>query len=750
MTVPKPPVPLDDVCAVVHGNILYTYSSTGLLRLELKPNAEWEKLSGGVPVTGGVCVGSTPKDPNDAGLYIVGGVAANDEYLGIQKFTYSTGKWELVNADPVQMKGRQGHGATYINSTDSILVYSGNLNGAQGPSPETFLIHAKAPFEFESLPSGGLLAKSPLILPWSDSQAMVVGGGTEDRRVLLFDASTKTWSESGATMAEPIPRDSTFTKGVVMDGDDGSKSLYTFDMTKTPIEVRRVPLFDGDGKPIQWSPVVAARHDVGLITRQSDTDTDTNTQPLTLDDWPKYDNTLAPKEARGNYAAAQSASGTVVFVGGSKDNTLDMFDPRENKWLDPSLAFEQERLGGLSASSTVSSSTSTATSTSTSSATASSPSGIAAGSSDDDSGSGLSSNTILGIVLGSILGLMVLLGLILFCVRRGKNKKLRSDGASSIEKGSMGMTPQVRPGASRGNFQGHYPQHSTDSYSSVAILMGKTNAQNNKSLGRHPSNGTNRSSMSSVFNREFKSTISKPIPQPQLGGFTPRQPSDKELEAGDRVTIFGPSLTGPAPPRPPRGSATLGVPSSRGAAAGGSSDPAERRSSGWNRYWSGGSALNILGFGNGKRGSDQSSRYSGTPMNRVTQDSATVPALYVEPFEGRPELNRVNSGSPTVAQYPPRMEGVAGKIERPVSQASSGYSSGIPESIVEMWPQTQTKKPWGSDRARSSAYGQPQPSSLDPSSTAADPHLGVSKQPPLATAKTSTDMSWLNLAANAR
>ncbi|KAG8426893.1 hypothetical protein J3459_007675 [Metarhizium acridum] len=98
--------------------------------------------------------------------------------------------------------------------------------------------------------------------------------------------------------------------------------------------------------------------------------------------------------------------------------------------------------------------------------------------------------------------------------------------------------------------------------------------------------------------------------------------------------------------------------------------------------------------------SEQSSRYSDVTKNpRITQDSATVPPLN---FEGRPAVNSVNSGSPVVAQYTSKMpftEGMSGTIERPVSPVSSGYSSGIPESINEIWDPMEASTPWGANRA---------------------------------------------------
>lgn len=780
MSVPVPPVPLEDICAVIWDNAIYTYSANSFLRLELKPDAEWEELSKGVQVTGGVCVGSTPSDKNEAGLYIVGGVANDDQYSGLQKFTYSTKKWKSITIDGDILKRRRWHGATYLKSSDSIVVYAGKVDDIEGPSSETFTIQAKSPYGVASSPSNAAPAQSPLLLPWSENETVMLGGGIDNRRVMLFDAESQ-WRDSGATLADPIPKDASAMQGFLIDGDDGSKSLYTFDMSQAPNVVNRITLLGANGEPVENSPTVVGRDLGSLIARQSDSDS--KTKPLSVDDWPEYDDKFVSKEQWENYAAAQDTDGMVVFVGGnSDDDPIRMFNGRENAWMDASLAFtDQERLDDSS----VSSSTTTTSSTPTSTSTTPTATPTKADDGDDDS---IGSNAILGIVLGSVAGILLLLGLTLFLIRR---RKVRQNGGNhgdqNAEKGGPGIAARAASNASRGYPHGHYPQNSTDSYSSVAILMGKTNQQS-RHLGRNPSTGTNRTSMSSIFNKEFKSTISKPILQsnqhslpfsdkeleagepgdrttyfgPSLSKRAPRrpalgsqaQPSEKELEAGevgDRTTYFGPSLSQRAPARPPRGSATLGglrpdaVPT----------DPEERRSSGWNRYWSGGSALNILGFGAGKRAtmnSDDGSRYSDNKLNRVTQDSATVPPLRMEPFEGgRPELNSVHSGSPTVSQAPTQFpimkEGMTGTIERPVSHGSSGYSSGIPESIYDTF-EGDTKKPWGSDRAPTAAYGgnsPGQPSSLDPSSTSGSRHMGVSQQPPLRLAKLSTDMSWLNL-----
>jgi hypothetical protein len=276
-----------------------------------------------------------------------------------------------------------------------------------------------------------------------------------------------------------------------------------------------------------------------------------------------------------------------------------------------------------------------------------------------------------------------------------------------------------------GHFRGHQPAGSHDSFSSMAILMGRVN--------QPKGNDTGRSSILS-HHRQFKSTISKPIPQEDT---RPILQEDSPREA-----TFDPTVVSP-PARPRNGPPP---------------DPEDgtRRSSGWNRYWSGGTSLQLLGFGAPKRNttvSEQSSHYSQTSHqnpSRVTQDSATVPPLN---FEGRTAMNRVNSGSPIVKGQAPKLpfgEGVAGKIERPASRASSGYSSGIPESVNEAWDPTDGTKSWGTNRAPSSVYTTG--TGFNFGTQSAQPPLpsGVSTQPQLAMAAQSSDMSWLNLGDQSR
>ncbi|KLU84164.1 hypothetical protein MAPG_03209 [Magnaporthiopsis poae ATCC 64411] len=794
MPVPRPPVPLTDVCSVIFNNTLYTYSAGAFQSLALEPGAEWKKLPSGVSVTGAACVGSTPVAPREPGFFVVGGKGPAD-YNGLQKFTYSTGKWESFTPTSGDVKDRVWHGAAYINKTDAILVYAGTQDGSKHSSTQTFTVGASAPYDVLSGAFAGMPpATNPIILPWSDREAALIGGSETNNKVMLFSPEYG-WVDSGVSLASPLAKDTSTVLAEIISGDDGSKSLYTFDMSQSPNQVTRTVLINGQKQPVANSKPVAARSiddaDAidGLLEKR-----------LTSDQWPMYNATNAPKATRTNYAIAQDPNGRVFFAGGNQEDALCVFDGRANRWLEASDLFNAEesvRTTDFTSSSSSTASSATATSSTTSSTTiasssatstlsttsaSSTPTGGAplVGAGTDSSAKPFSSNPPINAILGAVLGttalVLLLLG-ILYCLLRRKKKRQefieaghtrRSSGAASIEKGGIGYANDSLYTPTNGVFRGHQQQDSHASFSSMAILMGKANGPKPVTIERHPSKDSKRSSTGSILNAEFKKSISKPIPQTQEANpfadpkpFSPSNPFADPKPFPPSNPFADPSSSTRSPqPRDEKGvafSRDVAEPRPRGNKPDGPEGP--RRSSGWNRYWSGGSTLNILGFGNGasKRTSGASSRYStsNATTNRITQDSATVPHLNVGALSGpKPEFNRVNSGSPTISHYTPHKE-MQGRIERPMSQESgmTGYSSGVPASVHEQWDPTSGSKPWGSVRAPSSAYNSvysTAPPPMDPDAPRPPLPSGVSTQPQLAMASTSSDMSWLNLGENRR
>ncbi|KAJ6446000.1 Heat shock protein 16 [Purpureocillium lavendulum] len=745
MSVPKPPASIDNACTVVHDNTLYAFTPDAFISIPLEKNAKWKKLPPGVKVTGATCVGSTPPDASQAGFYVVGGQSDTADYPGLQKYTYSTGNWTTIPISEPQIKNRQRHSSTYIPADDAILLYGGNVGGAAGGSTTTFTVGASPPYTVRSYgPIVAPAASSPILGSWSNADAFMVGtNDPQSAEIWLFNPNAG-WRLFVQRVALQ-QKDSSSMQAVLVTGSDTSKTLITFDFSQSPTAVKRFTLQDEKGQPVYDSKAVTRRDVDGSHSETK--------RGLSLGDWPEYNATLAPTSTRQNFAIAQGTDGMVVFSGGNKENPLAIFNVEKNSWMNTTALLGDGKQKALTASTTTTASTSsTSTVSSTTSTLASSTTTTPAATTTaaalppaaPSTDSGPSSDAILGITLGTIAGFLALLGIILLLLRRHKKRHNHAETgqsrdakpASPIEKDMI--SPMSVPAAKgHGHFRGHYPQASQESYSSMAILMGRMN-KDKSNLSRKMSNDTFRSSTSSLH-KQFKSKISKPIPQ---------MTEHPALAAqDDRGVAFDPAVAAPRPrnnrPMEP--------------------NDGTRRSSGWNRYWSGGSALQILGFGGQKRNtivSEQSSHYSentGTNnhTSRVTQDSATVPPLnFDRGLEGRPSVNSVNSGSPVVAQYNSKLpaEGMSGKIERPVSPVSSaGYSSGIPESINDAWDPADGK-PWGADRAPSSAYtGSYQyGASLTPSAAARQAPSGVSKQPQLAMAATSSDMSWLNLGDQSR
>ena len=278
-------------------------------------------------MTGGVCVKSTPKDnPDAAALYIVGGVSNSTDYEGLQRFTFATGKWETIRPTVPVTQNRVYHGATYLNATDSILVYAGSQDGSKALSSHTFTIKASEPFSVLAYESIAPPAISPKLIPWSDTEALYIGGSDTNTKAMLF-SSANAWVDSEASLAEPPVK----TSAIVIDGDDGSKMLYTFDMSVSPNQVNRTVLIDGNGRPMTSSkPIYMTRDTIsGQLVERSEH----GEGNLTAANWPIYNSTLAPSSIRADYSVAKDEDGLVVISGGNKEDVLCIFTARENCWV---------------------------------------------------------------------------------------------------------------------------------------------------------------------------------------------------------------------------------------------------------------------------------------------------------------------------------------------------------------------------------------------------------------------------------
>ncbi|KAL2064891.1 hypothetical protein VTL71DRAFT_4031 [Oculimacula yallundae] len=745
MGLPVPQYSLDNSCSTLFNNTLYTYSATAFQSLKMVNGAEWSALAMGVPVTGGVCVKSTPvNDTSAAALYIVGGKSNDTNYQGLQRYTFSNQTWETIRPTVAVTENRLYHDSAYLNASDTILIYAGTQDGTKQLSSQTFTIQASPPFTVLAYAADAPPAISPILIPWTESKAIYIGGSETNTKAMIFSPS-KSWVDSGATFSNPIYNTSN-VRAIALNGNDGSKTIYTFDMTTSPNTVNRTILIDADGNPIKNSAPVREKHVTPRNVEQR--------AELTVASWPEYNGTLAPMTTRTSYTVAKDQSGMVVVTGGNDEDVLCIFKSRSNAWVNASAqlsakSISQQGLGMIPSSSTLSSTTSASATASTSAQSST----AAAAASEPDRDSPFPT-IIVGAVLGAIAGIALILVALLFCLRWRRKRRQhfeaghqrRASGLPTDEKNAMDFADRGLPQmTTTRQFQSHEPSASQGSFSSMAILMGRVGHNRGDDKG-------NGSKASDQFNKDYKGNISKPMPleEPPLN-FARDEKTVSFAGNGNAV----PSSGLPSGPRPPRAS------SNRGGRRG-----STRRSSGWNRYWSGGSSLNILGFGSKRttydgEGSDRSSEYSIHQM--PVHGSAIVPPLKIS---DRPELNRVASGSPTVAHPSSKfaLSGeMSGKIERSGSINSTSsfgddrhdaFSSGVPASVNEQqngWTPVGGNSGWNT---RASNYSESvytttlgrNTSTFNDRDTrfpGAEPAVPQIQQP-------TADMSWLNLGGNSR
>lgn len=763
MAQPKPEVALDNACSAIYNNTLFTYQADAFQSLSLETGAEWKTLVQGESLTNAVCVNVVPSDASKAALWIVGGTGGSEDYNGLQKYTYATATWESITPVTAVTENRINHGAVYLPGSDTLLVYAGSQDGDSGLSTQTFSINASEPYSVLAYESEGAPpTTSPTLLQWSDTEAVMVGGSADNVQVMTF-AVGPGWTNSGVTLASPLKTGTDKWHATLVTGSDGSKSLYTFDMTVSPNVVNRTLLIDENGAPVTGATAVTKRWEDDRVQQR-------DSVSLSAASWPSYNGTYASSAVRTNSAVAESSDGKVVLSGGNTEDVLCVFDETANSWINATrLLVSEDDQKTLHASISSSSTTPTATATGTATNTAAAETTAAAAAASSSSSSGLSTDQTLGIVLGSLGGAIVFL-ILVYCQIKKRKRRIdyiqagharRASGSSkNPEKEGMAVVTESYPRSpTNPTFMRSHQQQ--DSFSSMAIFAGKTKA----SMDGGPRSGFGRSD--TYDKTQMKNQISGPIPtmaMPSIAGPTPlRLASATREEKG--VSFMSNTMDPQAQSRVPA-----------------AQQDGMRRSSGWNRYWSGDSqALNILGYGanpnnnhnevnNPNRNTgvslarSEASQYSVAgpavdPRNRRTQDSATVPPLMVDPmgFEGRPRFSRVNSGSPTVSSHPSIIsEGMSGRIGhggglRPASVDStlSGYSSGVPASVQENWdPTVLSSRPWTGQRATSSMYSMNQfplpPGSPKPMPPIPSHMSGVSNQPQLDKAHTS-DMSWLNL-----
>ncbi|KAF2746460.1 hypothetical protein M011DRAFT_81972 [Sporormia fimetaria CBS 119925] len=448
MSVPEPIYALNGHCSVVHENTLYVYSSAGFQSLALQEGAEWEALPMDVSLTGAQCVKVVPGGNADAAmLYVVGGsvneTAAAWDYPGLMHYSFSQKKWDWLRPETFVTQNRQNHAAIYIPKADSILVYSGSqITGDLGPSTQTFLISLQAPFRVRSTPAADAPPSvRPLLVPWDDDDAAMLGGGPQNNAVYLFNAETG-WKNLGVPLAAPLTNQDA-EQCIIVSGQDGSKVLERYDLGANPNKVSRIQLLNPGGTIAAPGTAVGRRQ-------------------LTVSAWPTYNATLAPTVTRTGFSIAEADNGLAVITGGNPTEPLSIFNQTENSWVNATQFFagEQVVIKTLPTSS-VTSDSSAMTSTSTAAPTSSA-----------------------GATLGAIFGIAAILILLLFCLKYRKAKKKKEQQSGYIEKDRLSFADRGAEFMKEagGSIAPHYSSRN-GSQDSLAIVSGRSTAAHKRGLG---------------------------------------------------------------------------------------------------------------------------------------------------------------------------------------------------------------------------------------------------------------------------
>ncbi|KAK7727028.1 hypothetical protein SLS57_003058 [Botryosphaeria dothidea] len=634
MAPPKPKVALKNHCSVVHDNTLYVYSPDAFQSISLTEDSEWKTLKSGVAATGAQCV------YGGGALYVVGGtVDASLNYPGVQKYDFASKDWEWITPTDTIAANRVNHGAAFLESSSQILIYAGStVSGDTGTSSGTYTINTAAPYSVSSYPSGGAPnVISPILLPWDDSSALMVGGGASQTQVFKFSVANG-WENLGVQLPAGIA-DQTTTKCTVVDGDDGSKVLEQYNLGASPNEVTRLALLGAGGAQATTGEAVGAK-------RKRD---------LTLSDWPSYNSSLAPDTTRTGASIAQDSKGRAIISGGDDEDPIAIFDERENTWMNATELFygsQEPTKISSSSSSSLSSKTHSATSSASSSLAAASSTvasaiasatasatGIASGSSSSTSDSDDEHKnrmlTVLGATLGTIFGLAAVLIIILLLLRCKRQKNKGAGGEKGGEKDRLSF-------ADRGVSQfGAYPnppsappymQDNNASQTSLAIISGKI-GNNTKGPKTHTRGMPSDASTAGLVKKQ------SPLAYNEAHEMSP-------MSAAPPYSISNP-MTQPPP-----------------AAAVGDEKPSRSRSSGWSRYFANNEATNLASepYDRSTYASNHSNRLSGLSASEYDTNSRylsqppkfthqALPPLDVSfannAFDGN-RLSRVVTGSPTI------------------------------------------------------------------------------------------------------
>ncbi|KAF8249290.1 hypothetical protein K440DRAFT_512032, partial [Wilcoxina mikolae CBS 423.85] len=403
MPVPLPKKPLGSHCSAIRNSTLYTFSENAFQSLTLRNGSKWKTLPQNVGTKGAACVLAFKGTPEEA-LYIVGGSSSDPNhvpekgFMGLQRWIFATKKWETVLLPNPITYNLTNHGAAFLESTRQLIVFAGSKYPAVDvPSANTFLIQTDAPNEITSLPNQRPLL-APILLPWNKDGALIVGGNGANTALNAYTTSAG-WVTLGAKLDKGMKRRGQ-AWATLVDGDDGSRMLVTFDLMESPTAVQVIKVKD---------PGSTTKRQSGGAQPPISTE-----NQLSANNWPKYNSTGAPTAKREETSLAYDED-TVVISGGNQNQPLLMFNTRKNTWVSAeSVLDNQEPL--LRVQSTESGNPtviSSATATPTPSLTVSTP-----GNGPAPTRSGPNTIQSLFIVLGSIIGAALILSACFYFLRK--------------------------------------------------------------------------------------------------------------------------------------------------------------------------------------------------------------------------------------------------------------------------------------------------------------------------------------------
>lgn len=617
MPLPTPPVALKDHCSIIHDDILYTYQVDAFQSLELKRDAQWSKLPMGVPSNGSTCV--TGNVNGQDGLYVVGGAitSSQDDYSGLQRYIFKTGKWESLTPKVQVTKNRLGHGSAFLASSSQILIYSGSQNNNFIDSTQTFLVSLVSPYNVLSFESAAPPVMNPLMMPYNASHALMLGGESTNSKLYTFGPADG-WKRLHVDLSSPL-QDSSDVQATILQQKDGSKILEIFDMHSTPNQISTLLLQNASSSSRPKSAVThTSPHSRGLSQRSRKRKRDDSSTA----DRPAYNSTLAPQTSRVGFSLASGDDGLVVLSGGgeSSQDVLAMFNETSNQWVDANAFFGNEQ------ASTTPSPTSAVPSQAASSNAAASSSAAAAAALPETSGSTRNKSlTILGATLGTVFGLAAILILILLLLRyirikRERERRHRSKNNTLDSKRSMDFADRGSPDMISDDGRSNHRYKDSDMSGHSAYVMGApraSSAQSHRKLFHKPAKSN--SSAKSFFGRSKTGnagasppTISEPFPM-----------------SSSQAPQLGPvASTGPFKPQPSHqlrnepGRTDVGT------------------TGGWSKYWGNGSSTNIapnptpIGIGSGvpREASTHTSSTSGYTSSQVPSSKALHSSAEVDPL----------------------------------------------------------------------------------------------------------------------